>query len=56
MDEVLKMAAHVLNLAPSKPALNIPYKMWMGKKPRLNYLRVCGYPAEAKVFNPKLRS
>jgi hypothetical protein len=54
--EALKMAIHVLNLAPSKPASNTPYKMWMGKKPILNYLCVWGYPAEANVFNPQLRS
>jgi hypothetical protein len=54
--EALKMTTHVLNLVPSKPAPNTPYEMWMGKKPILNYLCVWGYPAEAKVFNPQLRS
>ena len=53
--EALKTAAHVLNLAPTKAAPNTPYEMWTGKKPSLNYLRVWGCPAEAKVFNPQLK-
>jgi hypothetical protein len=27
--------------------------LWFGKKPSLNYLRVWGCPAEAKLFNPQ---
>jgi hypothetical protein len=53
--EALKTAAHVLNLAPTKAAPCTPYEMWMIKKPSLNYLRVWGCPAEARVFNPQLK-
>jgi hypothetical protein len=53
--EALKMVTHVLNLAPTNSAPNTPYEMWTGKKPSLNYLRVWGCPAEAKVFNPQLK-
>jgi len=53
--EALKTAAHILNLAPTKSAPNTPYEMWTGKKPSLNYLRVWGCPAEAKVLNPQLK-
>jgi hypothetical protein len=30
----------------------IPYELWTGHKPSLNYLRVWGCPTEAKIFNP----
>ena len=30
------------------------YELWIGKEPSLNYLRVWGCPAEAKVFNPNI--
>jgi hypothetical protein len=30
----------------------IPYKMWIGRNPTLNYLHVWSCPAEAKLFNP----
>jgi hypothetical protein len=36
------MAAHVLNLAPTKSARNTPYEMSTKNKPSLNYLRVWG--------------
>ena len=32
-----------------------PYELWTEKEPSLNYLRVWGCPAEAKVFNPNIR-
>jgi hypothetical protein len=38
--EALNMAAHFLNLSPTKLALNTPYEMWTGKKPSLNYYSV----------------
>jgi hypothetical protein len=38
--EALKIAAHILNLAPTKAASCAPYEMWTGKKPSLNYLHV----------------
>ena len=53
--EALKTTAHILNLAPTKSAPSTPYEMWAGKKPSLNYLRVWGCPAEAKVFNPHIK-
>jgi transposase InsO family protein len=53
--EALKTAAHILNLAPTKSAPNTPHEMWTGKKPSLNYLRVWGCPAEARIFNPQLK-
>ena len=49
--EALKTAAHILNCVPSKSVPKIS-ELWFGKKPSLNYLRVWGYPAEAKFFNP----
>ena len=48
----LKTAIHILNRVPSKSVPKTPYKLWTGKEPSLNYLRVWGCPAEAKVFNP----
>jgi hypothetical protein len=51
--EALKTAAHILNRVPSKSVPKTPYELWFGKKPSLNYLRVWGYPAEAKLFNPQ---
>jgi hypothetical protein len=32
----------------------IPYEIWTGRKPTLNYLHVWGCPAEAKLFNPSI--
>jgi len=32
-----------------------PYELWTGRKPSLNHLRVWGYPADVKVFNPNIR-
>jgi hypothetical protein len=49
--ETLKTAIHILNQVPSKSVYKMPYELWTGRKPSLNYLRVCGYPAEAKIFN-----
>ena len=51
--EALKTAAHILNRVPSKSVPKTPYELWFGKKPSLNYLRVWGCPAEAKLFNPQ---
>ena len=39
---------------PSKSVPKIPYELWTGKEPSLNYLRVWGCPAEAIVFNPNI--
>jgi hypothetical protein len=48
--ETLKTA--ILNCVPSKSVSKTPYELWTGREPSLNYLRVQGCPAEAKVFNP----
>ena len=51
--EALKTAAHILNRVPSKSVPKTHYELWFGNKPMLNYLRVWGCPAEAKLFNPQ---
>ena len=51
--EVLKTVIHILNRVPSKSVPKIPYVLWTGRKPILNYLHEWCCPAEAKVFNPK---
>ena len=51
--EALKTATHILNRVPSKSVPKTPYELWFGKKPMLNYLRVWGCPAKAKLFNPQ---
>ena len=52
--ETLKTAIHILNRVSNKSVLKTPYELWTEKEPSLNYLRVCGCPAEAKVFNPNI--
>jgi hypothetical protein len=52
MDGCTKTTIHILNRVPSKAVPKIPYELWTGRKPTLNYLHVWGCPAEAKVFNP----
>ena len=52
--EALKTAIHILNQVPSKSVPKTPYELWIGREPSLNHLRVWGYPAEAKVFNPNI--
>ena len=49
--EALKTTIHILNRVPSKSVSKTPYELWTGKEPSLNYLRVWGCLAEAKVFN-----
>ena len=51
--EALKTAAHILNQVPSKSVPKTPYELWTGRKPTLNYLKVWGCPAEAKLFDPQ---
>jgi hypothetical protein len=38
--EVLKTAVHILYRVPSKLVPKIPYELWTGRKPTLNYLHV----------------
>jgi hypothetical protein len=51
--EALKTAAHILNRVPSKSVPMTPFELWNGRKPSLNYLKVWGCPAEAKLFDPQ---
>ena len=51
---MLKTAINILNRVPSKSVPKTPYELWTGKEPSLNYLRVWGCLAEAKVFNPNI--
>ncbi|KAF0920196.1 hypothetical protein E2562_033748 [Oryza meyeriana var. granulata] len=53
--EALKTAAHIINRVPSKSVPKTPYELWTGRKPTLNYLRVWGCRAEARIFNPQLK-
>jgi hypothetical protein len=50
--KALKTAIHILNRVPSKSVSKTPYELWIGHKPSLNYIRVWGCLAEAKIFNP----
>jgi hypothetical protein len=52
--EALKPIDHILNRTSSKSVPKMSYKLWIGRKPTLNYLYVWGYPAESKVFNPHI--
>jgi hypothetical protein len=54
MDGGTKNAIHILNRVPSKSVPKIPYELWTGRKPTLNYLYVWGCLAEAKLFNPSI--
>jgi hypothetical protein len=49
--EALKTAIHILYRIPSKSVSKTSYELWTGHKPSLNYIRVWGCPAEAKIFN-----
>ena len=51
--EALKTAAHILNRIPSKSVPKTPFELWNGRKPSLNYLKVWGCLAEAKLFDPQ---
>ena len=52
--EALKTTIHILNRVPSKSVPKTPYELCTGNEPSLNYLRVWGCLAEAKVFNPNI--
>ena len=53
--EALKTAVHILNRVPTKSAPKTPYELWTERKLTLNYLRVWGCQAEARIFNPQLK-
>ena len=48
----LETAAFTLNRAPSKSLETTPYELWFGKKPKLSFLKVWGYNAYVKKFQP----
>jgi hypothetical protein len=50
--EALKTVIHILYRVPSKSVSKMPYELWTGHKPSLNYIRVWSCSAEAKIFNP----
>ena len=54
MDGGVKTTIHILNRVPSKSVPKTPHELCIGKEPTLNYLRVWGCTAEAKVFNPNI--
>ena len=54
MDGGVKTVIHILNRVSSKSVPKTPYKLWTGRVPSLNHLRVWGSPTEAKVFNPNI--
>ncbi|KAK1411311.1 hypothetical protein QVD17_37858 [Tagetes erecta] len=53
--EALKTAVHILNRVPSKSVPKTPYEIWTGRKPSLNYMKVWGCIAEAKLYNPFIK-
>ena len=46
----LETAAFTLNRAPSKFVEMTPYELWLGKKPKLSFLKVWGCDAYVKMF------
>ena len=48
----LETAAFTLNRAPSKSVETTPYELWFSKKPKLSFLKVWGYDAYVKKFQP----
>ena len=53
--EALKTSTHILNRVPTKSVPKTPFELWTGRIPNLNYFRVWGCPAEAKIFNPQVK-
>ena len=52
--EALKTALYILNRVPTKVVPLTPFKLWTGRKPSLNHLKVWGCPTEVKLYNPTL--
>ena len=48
----LETTAFTLNRAPSKSVQMTPYELWFGKKPKLSFLKVWGWDAYVKKFQP----
>ena len=47
----LKTVTYLLNLVPSKSVDRTPFKLWFGRKPSLNHIRIWG--SSAHVLNKK---
>ncbi|KAG8381639.1 hypothetical protein BUALT_Bualt06G0142500 [Buddleja alternifolia] len=48
----LETAAYLLNLVPSKSVPKTPVELWIGRKPKINYLRIWGCPAHVLRKDP----
>ena len=48
----LETAAFTFKRAPSKSVETTPYELWFSKKPKLSFLKVWGYDAYVKKFQP----
>ena len=48
----LETAAFTLNRAPSKSIETTPYELWFSEKPKLSFVKVWGYGAYVKKFQP----
>ncbi|KAL0386382.1 UNVERIFIED_CONTAM: putative mitochondrial protein [Sesamum latifolium] len=46
-------AAHILNKTPSKAFDKTPYEIWVGRVPKLSFLRVWGCQAYVKRLQPE---
>jgi transposase InsO family protein len=51
--EALKTTVYILNRVPTKSANKTPYELWTGRKPSLQYFRIWGCPAEARLYRPQ---
>ena len=51
-NEVLKTAAYILNLVPTKAAAKTSYELWTGRKPSLKHFHIWGYLAKARPYKP----
>ena len=52
--ESLKTTLYIMNRVPTKAVPLTHFKLWTGRKPSLNHLKVWGCPAEVKLYNPTL--
>ena len=52
--EALKTSAHISNHVSSKSLPKIPYELWTGRKPSMNYIHFWGCAVEAILFYPSL--
>ncbi|GKF72059.1 zinc finger, CCHC-type containing protein, partial [Tanacetum coccineum] len=54
--EAMLTACYLLNRVPNKRNMITPYELWTKRKPNLNYLRVWGYRAVVRLYDPKLKT